>query len=340
MTYEEVMENAKTLGLSCRVCGECNGKACRGEVPGVGAKGSGKSFINCVEYLKSIDLNLDAIYESTGEDTSFELFGRRWSMPVFGAPVGGAVFNYNSKDMDDTDLTRAQLKGALDAGTLAFTPDGPFDGLYEASMLALSDMGGAGVPTIKPWKNEEIIKKARLAEEAGAIGLAVDVDSAGLINLKLMGKPVDPKSPADIKEIVGATKLPFFIKGVMTVRAAKICKDAGAAGIVVSSHGGRIMQDSPATCSVLPEIRAALGSDFKIIVDGGIRSGSDVFKALALGADAVLIGRPYTLAALAGGSEGVKLYFEKIHGELKDAMLMTGCNSLRDITMDKIRLPK
>jgi hypothetical protein len=87
----------------------------------------------------------------------------------------------------------------------------------------------------------------------------MDVDSAGLINLKLLGKPVDPKSPADIKEIVASTRLPFLVKGIMTPRAALICRDAGAAGIVVSSHGGRVLEDAPATCSVLPEIRGLWG---------------------------------------------------------------------------------
>lgn len=338
MNYNDVLEKAKTMGLNCRVCPVCDGRVCRGEVPGVGAKGSGKSFTSCAEYLRSIDIELDAVYEGRGQDTSFEMFGRKWSMPVFGAPVGGAVFNYGCKTVTDDELTRAQVNGAIEAGTVAFTPDGPWDEYFASTLEAVKAAGGTAVPTIKPWKNEKVIENLRLAENAGAIAAAMDVDSAGLINLKLLGKPVDPKSPADIKEIVAATKLPFLVKGIMTPRAALISRDAGAAGIVVSSHGGRVLEDAPATCSVLPEIRRALGPDFKIIVDGGIRSGADVFKALALGADAVLIGRPYTLAALAGGAEGVKLYFEKIRAELVDVMVMTGCAELSDITGDKVRL--
>ena len=340
MTYDDVLETAKKMGLSCRVCPDCNGLACRGEVPGVGAKGSGKSFTNCVNFLKSIDINLDAVYESHGQDTSCRMFGRTWSMPVFGAPVGGAVLNYKCQTMDDGALVSAQLSGALQAGTVAFTPDAPMGGFFEASIRALREAGGVGIPTIKPWKNEKVLEKLRLAEDAGAIAAAMDVDSAGLINLKIMGTPVDPKSPQDIREITAATALPFFIKGVMTARAALLCQDAGAEGIVVSSHGGRVLEDAPPTCSVLPELRAALGKDFKILVDGGIRSGADVFKALALGADGVLIGRPYTLAALAAGAEGVRLYFEKLRAELIDVMVMTGCGTLADITPDKVRLPK
>ena len=338
MTYKDVLEKAKTMGLNCRVCPVCDGRACRGEVPGVGAKGSGKAFTDSVDFLRSIDIDLDAVYESRGQDTSCEMFGRTWSMPVFGAPVGGAVFNYGCKTVTDDELTCAQVGGAAAAGTAAFTPDGPWDEYFASSLAAASSAGRYFIPTIKPWKNEKVIENLRIAEEAGATAAAMDVDSAGLINLKLMGKPVDPKSPADIKEIIASTRLPFLVKGIMTPRAALISRDAGACGIVVSSHGGRVLEDAPATCSVLPDIRAAVGPDFKIFVDGGIRSGTDVFMALALGADAVLIGRPYTLAALAGGAEGAKLYFEKIQAELADVMVMTGCASAADITADKVRL--
>ena len=82
----------------------------------------------------------------------------------------------------------------------------------------------------------------------------------------------------------------------------------------------------------------AVGADTKIFVDGGVRTGDDVFKMLALGADAVLIGRPYVIAAYGGGAEGVQLYTEKLKAELNDAMTMTSCKSLQEITRDKIRL--
>jgi len=98
------------------------------------------------------------------------------------------------------------------------------------------------------------------------------------------------------------------------------------------------MDHGLSTAEVLPEIRAAVGADTKIFVDGGVRTGDDVFKMLALGADAVLIGRPYVIAAYGGGAEGVQLYTEKLKAELKDAMTMTSCKSLQEITRDKIRL--
>lgn len=114
--------------------------------------------------------------------------------------------------------------------------------------------------------------------------------------------------------------------------------EAGVYGIVVSNHGGRVMDDGLSTAEVLPEIRKAIGQKTKIFVDGGVRSGGDVFKMLALGADYVLIGRPYAIAAYGGKEEGVRLYTEKIREELANVMGMAGCRTLRDIDFSKIRV--
>ena len=103
----------------------------------------------------------------------------------------------------------------------------------------------------------------------------------------------------------------------MTVKGALKAEQAGAAAIVVSNHGGRVLDQCPATAEVLPEIAAALkGTGVKVLVDGGIRTGVDVFKALALGADGVLICRPFVTAVYGGGAEGVKCYIDKLAGEL------------------------
>ena len=107
---------------------------------------------------------------------------------------------------------------------------------------------------------------------------------------------------------------------------------------MVSNHGGRVLDQCPATAEVLPEIADALkGSGVKILVDGGIRSGVDVFKALAMGADAVLICRPFVTAVYGGGEEGVKCYIDKIAGELADTMQMCGAHSLSEITPEMVR---
>ena len=338
MTYDEVLKNAKeVLAPKCRVCPVCNGIACKGEIPGAGGKGNGRGFTVCREYLDSIKINMDAIHEPYEIDTGVELFGKKFAVPFFAAPIGGMPFNYTGY-LSETEYCEAVVYGCRDCNSLAFTGDGPKDDYFPSTLPVIRQAGGVAISTIKPWANEKIIAQIKMLEETGAIGFAVDVDSAALINLKLMGKPVNPKSPAEISEIVKSTKMPFIVKGVMTPASALKCKQAGAYGIVVSSHGGRVMQDTPAPCSVLPQIRKAVGSNFKVLVDGGIRSGADVFKCLALGADAVLIGRPYAIAAHGGRREGVKLYTQKIKEELEEVMMMSDCQNLKDITTDKIIL--
>ena len=146
----------------------------------------------------------------------------------------------------------------------------------------------------------------------------------GLVHLAKSGTPVFSKTIDELKEIVRYCKVPFIIKGIMSAKAAEKAVESGAYGIVVSNHGGRVLDNTPATCEVLPEIRQAVGDRVKVFVDGGIRTGADVFKALALGADAALIGRPYAVMAVGNGADGVRLYTEKLIHELKETMIMTG----------------
>jgi len=338
MNYQELLESAREkIAPQCRVCKECNGVVCRGEIPGTGGKGSGAAFKICLDFLSSVKIKLDTIYENKGQDTSVSLFGQTFKYPFFVAPIGGMNLNYNGA-ITEMEYDEAVVFGANKAGTAAFTGDGANDSFFLDSRPVIKEAGGKAVPTIKPWKNEKVFEKVKVLEEAGAMAFAMDIDSAGLINLALAGKPVSAKSVEELSEITKFTKVPFIVKGVMTAEGAKKALEAGAYGIVVSSHGGRVLEHAAATCSVLPEIREAVGDKLKIFVDGGIRSGADVFKAIALGADAALIGRPYVIAAFGGGAEGVELYTEKIGAELRDIMIMSGCKDLIDITIDKIIL--
>ena len=145
------------------------------------------------------------------------------------------------------------------------------------------------------------------------------------------------KSVAEMAEITAYAIMPFIVKGIMTARGAKKAVEAGAAGIVVSNHGGRVQGGVASTAEVLPEIVDAVKGETVILVDGGIRSGVAVFRALALGADAVLIGRPILPMIYAAGEEGFKVYMDKIVAELKSTMTMCGAATLRDITRDKVR---
>ncbi len=331
MEYKELLANAKTLiGAKCRICRECNGVVCRGEIPGMGGKGSGSSFIRNFEKLNEIKLNMDTIYEFKETDTSVELFGKTFSCPVFAAPIGGLQQQYGAA-LNDEEYSYAIVAGCKNAGAAGFTGDGVKEEHYDMPIKAITRVDGWGIPTIKPWKTEEVIAKAKKAEAAGVLAVAMDIDAAGLAILAAAGKPVSPKSVAEIRRIAESTKLPFILKGIMTVAGAQKAVEAGAYAIIVSNHGGRVFDHTPATVEVLPEIHRAVGGKIKILVDGGVRSGIDVMKMLALGADAVLIGRPYGVAAYGGGAEGVELYTRKIAAELKDAMVMTGCSTLKDI---------
>lgn len=338
MDYNDILKRAKDkLAPHCMVCKECNGVYCKGKVPGVGAKGTGQGFIRSYQYLANVKIEMDTIYEFKGQDTSIELFGHSFKAPIFAAPIGGMMFNYNDA-ISELDYAEAVVSGTVKAGCAAFTGDGADDICYEAPLAPIKAVNGIAIPTLKPWENERVLKKMKMAEEVGAMAFAMDIDSAGLVHLAKSGTPVFSKTVEDLREIVNYSKAPFVIKGIMTVKAAEKAIQTGAYGIVVSNHGGRVLDNTPATCEVLPEIKQAVGDDMKIFVDGGIRTGADIYKALALGADAVLIGRTYAIAAVGGGADGVKLYTEKLIHELKETMIMTGCSTLADITPDKVRI--
>ena len=209
--------------------------------------------------------------------------------------------------------------------------------VMEGAAAAIMAAGGMGVPTIKPWNLETIKDKMELVKKAGAFAVAMDVDAAGLPFLKNMEPPAGSKTVDELREIARMAEVPFIVKGVMTAKAARKAEEAGAAAIVVSNHGGRVLDQCPGTAEVLQEIAEAVDGRMKVLVDGGIRSGVDIFKALALGADAVLIARPFVTAVYGGGAQGVQCYVEKLGAELADTMSMCGASTLDEISIDMIR---
>ena len=254
MDYTEVLNNArKLIHEKCRVCVDCNGVVCKGQVPGVGGKGSGAGFIRNREKINDVKVNLDTIVLEKEIDTSVKLFGMDFKYPVFAAPISAVGLNYG-KALNDFEYSKAIIKGCKDAGVIGFTGDGAKDEFYDLPVQAVGDHGGYGIPTIKPWRNEEIIRKIKKAEEKGAVAVAMDIDAAGLVTLALLGKPVGTKSVEELKEIISSTKLPVILKGIMTVEGAKKALETGAYGIVVSNHGGRVLDHTPATIEVLPDI--------------------------------------------------------------------------------------
>lgn len=339
MTYEEMLNNARlNIGPHCKACVVCNGKACGNKIPGPGSKGIGDTAMRNYDKWKEIRVNMDCLCKKKDTDTTFELFGKTFDYPFFAGPVGAVNLHYGDKfnDMQYNDIL---VSGCAKAGIAAFTGDGTNPDVVKAAAEAIAKTGGLGIPTIKPWNKETIDEKMAQVRESGAFAVAMDIDAAGLPFLKNMNPPAGAKSVKEMKEIIEAAGVPFIVKGIMTVEGAKKALEAGAAGIVVSNHGGRVLDQCPATAEVLKEIADAVKGQMKIFVDGGIRSGVDIFKALAMGADAVIIARPYVASVYGGGEEGVKLYTDKIGAELADTMAMCGAGKLSDINSSMVRIP-
>ena len=338
MTYQEVLANARDPKNKCKACPICNGKACGNSIPGPGSKGVGDTAMRNYSKWQEIRVNMDTLCESGTPDTSLELFGKKFRYPFFAGPVGAVVAHYSDK-YDDKGYNNVLVKACADNGIAAFTGDGLDATVMKVACEAIAASDGVGVPTVKPWNMETIEGMMELVKASGSFAVAMDVDAAGLPFLKGMNPPAGGKTVEQLAAIAKMAGKPFIVKGVMTVKGALKAKEAGAAGIVVSNHGGRVLDQCPATAEVLCDIVDALkGSGMKIIVDGGIRTGVDVFKALAMGADAVIICRPFVPMVYGGAEEGVQLYINKIGAELEDTMAMCGAKDLASITRDMVFL--
>ena len=266
----------------------------------------------------------------------FDFFGYSMKYPIFAGPVGAVNLHYGDL-MDDVAYNDILVSGCAEAGILAFTGDGTNPAVMQAASKAIANVGGKAVPTVKPWDVNTLEEKFALVRASGCFAVAMDVDAAGLPFLQNLNPPAGSKTVEELREIIKASGKPFIVKGVMTVKGAKKALEAGASAIIVSNHGGRVLDQCPATAEVLPEIADAVGDRMMVLVDGGIRDGVDVFKALALGADGVVCARPYVTAVYGGRQEGVKAYTEKLGKELADAMKMCGTPDLASITRACVR---
>ena len=288
---------------------------------------------------RDVRLNMDTIHENFEPDTAFRIFGRTFKYPFFAGPVGALALHYGDK-YNDLDYNNILVPACAAAGIAAFTGDGTNPKVMEGATAAIAASGGAGIPTVKPWDNTTVAQKMAMTRQSGCFALAMDIDAAGLPFLQHLDPPAGSKTVEQLQEIAKSAGVPFILKGIMTVSGAEKAVEAGAAGIVVSNHGGRVLDDCPATAEVLADIVAAVDGRAKILVDGGIRTGNDVFKALALGADGVLIARPFVTAVYGGGADGVAAYTEKLGSELADTMRLCGAPTLDAITRDMVRIIK
>lgn len=334
MNYSECIEQARErIGNYCKACPECNGKACRNQMPGPGSKGIGDTAIRNYDKWKGIRLQMDTIAENKTVDTSLELFGKTFQYPFFAGPVGAVQLHYGDCQTDVT-YNDILVSACAEYGIAAFTGDGIDSNVMVAATKAIQKTDGIGIPTVKPWNLDTIKEKMDLVHASKAFAVAMDIDAAGLPFLKNLDPPAGSKTVEELRQIIKLAGTPFIVKGIMTVKDALKAKEAGADAIIVSNHGGRVLDQCPATAEVLETIANAVGDSMKILVDGGIRSGADVFKALALGADGVVIARPFVTAVYGGEKEGVRSYIEKIGSELEDTMKMCGVSSLNEINRD------
>lgn len=334
---KEIRRNARDLMKGyCRVCRVCDGKACAGEVPGMGGLGTGRGFISNIEALSRRCFNMRLLHDVQAPDTHVSVLGKRLAMPVLAAPIGGVSFNMGG-GVSEEDYIEAVIGGCVEEGIIGCVGDGVPEFIHEAGYTAIKNHQGAGIPFIKPWEDQEWQLKLEKALATNTDIIGMDVDAAGLVTLKLMGRPVSPKPAEKLRQIIGKIPAQFILKGVMTVEDAEIAVDVGAHAIVVSNHGGRVLDHTPGAADVLPEISNAVKGKITILADGGVRSGADVLKLLALGADAVMIGRPISVAAVGGLKAGVIKYLQQIKSELTSAMVLTGTQSAADVQADILR---
>jgi hypothetical protein len=315
----------------CRVCPVCNGVACAGDVPGMGGIGAGLSFQNNVTALAKQRLLMRVLHGANEPDTTLELWGRKLALPALAAPAGSVAVNLGS-GMSDADYSAFLIRGCRAAGTLASVGDGLDAATFEKNISTIGDDGAWVMAFIKPWAaREEIGMRLDLAVKAGISICGMDVDAAGLTVLRRRGTPVSTQTPEELAQVVKlahARGIKFIVKGVMAVDEAVIAADAGADAVLVSNHGGRVLDHSPGTAEVLPAIADAVGGRVIVMMDGGVRTGADVLKALALGARLALICRPVIVAVHGDEQNGVIKYFAQIRDELAQAMRLTGCADL------------
>lgn len=320
----------------CRGCPICNGVACAGEVPGMGGTGTGESFKSNVEDLKEIRVNLRTIHDATDPDYSYNFLGLDLKMPILGAPITGTQYNMGNA-VTEKEYAEDVIIGAKNSGTVTMIGDGAAPDLYPTGVeVSNREIPNQGIGIIKPRSNEEIKDFIKLAEENNLHSVGIDIDGAGLITMALKGAPVGPKTLSDLKDLISSTELPFILKGIMTVDEAILAVEAGADAIVVSNHGGRVLDHCESTAKALPKIVDAVKGKITILVDSGIRSGVDVFKMLALGADAVLIGRPLIIGSVGGSDKGVEFIFKEMEKELYQTMILAGAKNLKDINRSMI----
>jgi len=279
------------------------------------------------EYIDS--LRIETRYmDSTIPDTTFTLYGERFTAPIMTA----ALSHLDHFMFPGAAMALAQGAKAANAVLWYGMAD-------DAEIDALAATGARMIEIIKPYTNrDKILSKIRHAEELGLLAVGIDIDhpfgedgGPDVVD----GEEMTALTTVELAQICAATRLPLIVKGVLSRHDAGRCMAAGAAGLVLSHHNNRIEYAIP-PLAVLPEI-AAIAGNTPIFVDCEIRTGMDAFKALALGATGVCIGRPLMTAIKQGGADAVRDYLNQARDALAKAMAFTGCADLDHMDPSVIR---
>lgn len=268
------------------------------------------------EYFDSLLIEMRHI-DSVIPSTTVELYGQTFSTPIMTAALSH-LDKYHPNGMAE------MAKGAFAANAVMWSGMGE-----ESELEAIIATGAKTIKIIKPHAdNNTIFKKIEHAEKCGALAIGMDIDHA--FNHKgqydtVVGLPMSRKSLDEIKSFIKATKLPFIIKGVLSEQDTYKCIEAGAKGIVVSHHHG-IQSFAVPPLMILPKIAKIVNHSIPIFVDCGVSSGMDVFKALALGATAVSVGRTLMTPLRENGADGIQKKIQNMTEELAGAMSRT-CSS-------------
>lgn len=308
-----------------------------------------------------------------GGHTRTQLLGRTLAHPIFLAPVA-----YQRMAHPDGELATAHAAAALGAGMVLSTQSSTSLESVATAVLSSSNGATRGPLWFQLYMlhgrgfTKELVQRA---EAAGYEALVVTVDAPtqgyrdrerrsnfklpiGISAVNLAGLPdaltaaLKPGQSAlfdgllttattwdDITWLQSVTRLPIILKGILHEDDARQAAGLGVAGIVVSNHGGRTLDTAVATADVLPRIAQKLAGDIPILVDGGIRRGTDVLKAIALGATAVMVGRPYVYGLANAGAVGVAHVLRLLRDELEVAMALTGCATLSQVSAKVIYQP-
>ncbi|MBN2544560.1 MAG: ATP-grasp domain-containing protein [Spirochaetes bacterium] len=340
LSWDTICHKARErFNRACYVCNVCNGVECRGKMPGIGGIGNGNAFIRNYKDLNKILIKTRIIHNIKDIDTSCDFFHVKLSLPLIAAPISGCDINLGG-NITELEYDLAIVEGCKDNGIIGFVGDRANDNLYKIGLEAIKNVNGYGGIIFKPHEDQnELKKRLNEAKNNNVKFVGIDIDASAFLKMKSYNQNVSPKTFEQLLDLRESTGTPFIIKGIMTIDDALLSIKSGADAIVVSNHGGRITDNHPSSISVLREISEAVKGKIKIIFDGGIRSGEDIFKAIALGADYVMIGRPFAIAVMGGEKIGINILINRYKEELEKIMLITGCRTIYDIKEDLIITP-